>query len=74
MSTQLLAIFAVLGLALLILLVGWSALAVSEREEEEQQRWIEKMRTLGLWPPSANWDYPADGPDTSNGSESDHAD
>lgn len=61
MSTQLVAIMAVLGLALVFLLVAWSALVVSGREEEEQQQWIETMAAVGRqeWP-SAKGDYPAD--------------
>jgi hypothetical protein len=64
-STQPIAICVVLGLALLILFVGWSALAVSQREEREQQQWIETMAAIGQqqWPqedPSAKGDYPAD--------------
>ena len=76
-STQVVAICAVLGLALLILMIGWGALAVSQREEEDQQRWIETMAAAGWqeWP-SANGDYLAgsgwlDGSDVLDGSEHD---
>lgn len=62
MSTQLVAIFVVLGLALLALVIGWSALAVSQREEQELRRWIETMRAVGWqeWPASTKGDYSAD--------------
>ena len=65
MNTQLIAIFAILGLGVFFMLVAWSALAVSQREEREQQRWIETMAAVGQqeWPheaPSAKGDYPAD--------------
>jgi len=42
-STHLVALLAVLGLALLVLGLGWSALVVSSREEADQARWIETM-------------------------------
>lgn len=77
-STQLIAIFAVLGLALLILFVGWGALAVSGQEEEDQQRWLSTMAAIGRqeWPAaaSAKGDYPAsavDGSPDLDGSEHD---
>ena len=43
MSTQLVAIFAVLGLALVILFLGWGALVVSSREEADRAAWVETM-------------------------------
>jgi hypothetical protein len=67
-STQLLAIFLVLFVALVVLFSAWFALAavnVSGREEQDQAEWerrIATMRALGWadWPPSAKPDYPAD--------------
>ena len=47
MSTQPIAICVVLGLALWILFLGWGALAVSQREEQDQRRWIETMMAVG---------------------------
>lgn len=78
-STHLVAIFAVLGLALVVLFIGWGALVVSGREEEDQQRWIGTMAAVGRqeWPAgeaSAKCDYPAsavDGSPDLDGSEHD---
>lgn len=72
MSTQLVAIFVVLGLALVVLLFGWGALAVASREEADLARWLETMAAVGRaeWPASANDDYPAGEPDQ-DGSEHD---
>lgn len=68
MSTQLVAIFVVLGGGLLFLVFAWYALAVSGREERDQQGWLETMAAMGWqeWPAeaSANADY-------SDGSEHD---
>ena len=47
MSTHLAAILAILGLALFLLILGWSALAVSQRDAQDQQRWIETMTAMG---------------------------
>ena len=76
MSTQLVAILAVLGLALLILFLGWGALVVSQREERDQAGWIETMAAAGRAGASAKGDYVAgsdcsDGSDYSDGSEHD---
>lgn len=65
MSTQLIAIMVVLGLALFVLFVGWGALAVSGREEEEQQRWMATMAAVGSRSDGS------DGSDYSDGSEHD---
>ena len=66
MSTHLIAIFAVLGLALLILFFGWSALAVSQREAQDQQRWIETMTAMGWqdWPAGEDGQAESDGDKT----------
>jgi len=80
--TQVFAIVAVLCLALVVLFIGWGALAVSSQEEEDQRRWVETMAAAGWqdWPAgeaSANGDYAAgsdalDGSDYSDGSEHDN--
>lgn len=71
MSTQLVAIFGFLCFALLILFIGWGALVVSSREEQDQQRWIETMAAVGQqeWP-TAKSTYPAS--DDANRNEADN--
>jgi hypothetical protein len=57
MSTQLVAILLVLAMALLLLFLWvWSVCAVSGREEDEQQRWLEIMAALApiASPPALN--------------------
>lgn len=52
MSTQPIAILITLGFGLIFLFIVWSALAVSSREEEDQQRWLDTMAAIGRqeWP------------------------
>ena len=60
MSTQPIAILITLGFGLIFLFIVWSALAVSSREEEDQQRWLDTMAAIGRqeWPAPST--YPDD--------------